>query len=91
MGRKTAFNPAWKNTYSWINAVPGDDHSAFCKVCKKIFSVAAKGQGNIKEHAETEIHKKNEQTSLSHHKLQHYFSRKYINFFHSRIVQNDSV
>lgn len=55
--RQTSFNSKWLKIYSWINSVPDDSSKAYCKMCKSSFSIANKGEGNIKEHAERSKHK----------------------------------
>lgn len=67
--RFTSFNPNWKRNYLWIDAVSGDKYRAFCKYCKKSFSIAAKGEGCIKEHANTDKHKAAERDVASSHSM----------------------
>ena len=35
--RKTKFNNFWKETYTWISVVKGDEFSANCNIGKKKF------------------------------------------------------
>ena len=35
--RKTKFNNSWKETYTWISVVKGDEFSANCNIGKKKF------------------------------------------------------
>lgn len=67
--RKTTFNIEWTKKYPWINSVPKDNFKAYCKLCKKIFQIAGKGEGCVKEHAEGENHKRNERAAASSHSL----------------------
>lgn len=48
---RTVFNIKWKNVYPWLNSVPNDEFKAYCKLCKRIFSISGKGEGCVKEHA----------------------------------------
>lgn len=75
--RNTAFNPKWKKSYSWINSVDGDEFKAYCKLCKKVFSIAHKGEASIKEHAEGAKHKQFEKSTSSAQSLHHFFARTY--------------
>lgn len=69
--RQTSFNEKWMTKYSWINSVPDDKSKAYCKLCKRIFSISIKGEGNVKEHAEGIKHKNAE-------KGIHRFFRKFL-------------
>lgn len=72
MSKKT-FNLKWKDTYPWLNSVPKDNLSAYCKLCKKIFPIGGKGISCVKEHAESEDHKKAERA----HSIHRFFSRMF--------------
>ena len=37
--RKIKFNNSWKDMYTWIIVVRGDEFSANCNICNKKFSV----------------------------------------------------
>lgn len=82
--RKSSFNPNWKVTYPWINPVPNDNFKAYCKHCQKIFSVAGKGEGCVKEHAESGKHKDAERAATGSHSMQRFFSRTFL-FYSSHI------
>lgn len=85
--RKTAFNSEWKNRYPWINSVPKDNYTAYCKLCKKIFSIAGKGEGSVKEHAEGDNHKKIERAAANSQNLRRFFHRKFqFNNIMSRVI-----
>ena len=45
--RKTKFNISWKETYTWISVVRGDEFSANCNICNKKFSVHHGGISDI--------------------------------------------
>lgn len=55
--RKTTFNSKWLKNYPWIQSVENDNSKAFCKLCKKVFSISTKGEASIKEHADGIKHK----------------------------------
>lgn len=55
--KKTSFDSKWKTTYPWVNSVPKDNFSAYCKLCQKIFSLSGKGEDSLKEHAASVTHK----------------------------------
>lgn len=74
--RQSTFNSKWLKIHSWINAVPDDSSKAYCKLCKTIFSISTKGEGNVKQHAEGLKHKNAE-------KGLHRFFRKSIFRFNS--------
>lgn len=81
--RNTAFNPKWKEIYPWVNSVPKENYKAYCKLCKKIFSVAAKGEGCLKEHANSDKHKELDRSAVRSHSLDRYFSSMYFHSFDS--------
>lgn len=67
--RKTTFNSKWNEIYPWMNAVSKDDISAYCKYCKRIFSIPGKGEGCVRENAQSAKHKesaKHRATASSH-------------------------
>lgn len=74
--RRTLFNIKWKDIYPWINSVPDEEYKAYCKHCKKVFSVAGKGEGCVKEHADTAKHKEAERAVAISHSMQHFFNSK---------------
>lgn len=59
--RKTKFNNSWKETFTWISAVRGDDFSANCNICNKKFSIHHGGASDIKQHSQTDKHVKNQE------------------------------
>lgn len=75
--RKTSFNIKWKNIYPWIDSVSDDNFKAFCKLCKKTFSISSKGEGCIKEHSEGAKHKDAAKSTTSSQSLHRFFSRAY--------------
>lgn len=79
--RKTTFNNEWLKKYPWLNSVPRDHSSAFCKLCKKIFSVSGKGEGSVKEHADGDTHRRNERAASTSHNLQRFFPRMFLFVF----------
>lgn len=70
--RKTSFNTSWKKKYPWIDSVSGDQFRAFCKICNKSFSVSGKGEGSIKEHADTNKHQQAEKDVAGSHSMTKY-------------------
>ena len=69
MPRKTCFNKSWLSTGSvdsngdilsdWCSDVKSDSFSAYCKVCRKTFSIANMGSAQILSQAKCEKLKKN--------------------------------
>lgn len=74
--RRTVFNIKWKNVYPWLNSVPNDEFKAYCKLCKRIFSISGKGEGCVKEHALGEAHRNAEGAVANTRSLHHFFTRK---------------
>lgn len=74
--RKTSYNDNWNKTYSWISPVEKDKYSANCVLCKKSFSISGRGESAVKDHADTEIHKKNERAAVISKKVTSFFSRE---------------
>lgn len=81
--RNTAFNPKWKESYPWVNSVPKENYKAYCKLCKKKFSVAAKGESCLKEHANSNKHKESDRSAVRSHSLDRFFSSMYFFSFNS--------
>ena len=59
--RKTKFNNSWKETYTWISVVRGDEISANCNICHKKFSIHRGGISDIRQHRKTDKHVKNQE------------------------------
>uniref|UniRef100_A0A915IDS2 BED-type domain-containing protein n=1 Tax=Romanomermis culicivorax TaxID=13658 RepID=A0A915IDS2_ROMCU len=55
--KKVAFQSSWinpdlhKKWAEWLRAVPNDKHSAYCKLCKKSFSLSNMGRQAIVSHS----------------------------------------
>ena len=58
--RKTKFNNSWKETYTWISVVRGDEFSANCNVGNKKFSIHG-GISDIRQHSKTNKHVKSQE------------------------------
>ena len=58
--RKTKFNNSWKETYTWISVVRGDEFSANCNVGNKKFSMHG-GISDIRQHSKTDKHVKSQE------------------------------
>lgn len=54
--RLTKFNYKWKNIYAWIDSMPEDNHRAYCKLCKRDFSIGVRGENKVKEHQASRDH-----------------------------------
>ena len=54
--RKTKYNKNWESEYDWLQCCTGDQFSANCKLCKKIFSISGGGVAQVKSHACSKIH-----------------------------------
>ena len=59
--RKTKFNNSWKETYTWISVVRGDEFSANCNICSKKFLMHHCGISDIRQHSKTDKHVKNQE------------------------------
>lgn len=70
------YNNSWNKIYPWINSVPRDNFSAYCTLCKKSFSVSARGESAVKDHAKTELHQKNERSAEVSRKVTSFFTRE---------------
>lgn len=55
--------------------MPKDEFRAYCKLCNKIFSIARKGEGCVKEHALGDTHKNAEKAVANSQSLRHFFAR----------------
>lgn len=67
--------------------MPEDNFRAYCKLCKKIFSVAGKGEGCVKEHCESAKHKEAERAAVSSHSLNRFFF-KFVLIFLVKLLLN---
>lgn len=54
--RLTKFNADWLKKYSWVKK--HSEHEAFCTKCKLPFKIGIKGEGNLKDHANSKGHKR---------------------------------
>ena len=52
--RRTKFNNSWKETYTWISVVRGDEFSANCNICNKKFSIYHGGISDIRQLSKTD-------------------------------------
>ena len=60
---KTTYNSKWEEEYSWISRVAGGDSTkAHCKLCKKSFLVNSSGVAQVKSHARSELHQREEKS-----------------------------
>ena len=59
--RKIKFNSSWKETYTWISVVRGDEFSANCNIGNKKFSIQHGGISDIGQHSKTDKHVKNQE------------------------------
>lgn len=75
--RNTKFNIEWIKKYPWINSVPKDNFSAYCKLCKKIFSTAGKGEGSVKQHGDSVYHQKNQRSVAYSQPMHRFLPRTY--------------
>lgn len=57
--------------------MPDDIYKAYCKLCNKIFSVAGKGEGCVKDHAEGDNHKRLERDKNQTLSLHSFFASMY--------------
>ena len=56
--RKTKFDNSWKETYTWIGIVRGDEFSANSNIYNKKFSIHHGGI-SIRQHSKRDKHVKN--------------------------------
>lgn len=54
--RLKKFNYKWKIIYAWIDSMPEDIHRAYCKVCKRDFSIGGRGENKVKDHQASRDH-----------------------------------
>ena len=53
---KTTYCSYWEEESKWILKIKSDQCSAFCKVCKKPFSISESGIGEVKSHHRSKKH-----------------------------------
>ena len=61
--RKTKYNKLWESEFLWIQSCKGDEHLAFCKLCKKSFSISGSGIAQVRSHTNSKLHISREQES----------------------------
>ena len=49
-------NSLWKKDHSWLQKCKKDQFLAYCKICKKTFSVSGGGISLVKQHEKTKTH-----------------------------------
>lgn len=55
---KTRFSTDWTKTWSFITAVPGDQHSFRCTLCSKTLSCSHQGISDVKTHIARKTHQR---------------------------------
>ena len=54
--KQTKCNSLWEKDHSWLQKCKNDQFSAYCKICKKSFSVSGGGICLVKQHDNTKTH-----------------------------------
>ncbi|XP_051803049.1 uncharacterized protein LOC127533610 [Acanthochromis polyacanthus] len=57
--RLCKYREEWTRKYTWVTAAFGDVNKAFCKVCRKDFSISHGGESDLKSHASGKQHVNN--------------------------------
>lgn len=68
--RQTKYNPQWERDHFWIQKTKDDKFSAYCKICKKTFSVSGGGIALVKQHERTKVHESRIQESCNQRTFQ---------------------
>ena len=55
---KSSFSKDWTKTWSFITAVPGDQHSFQCTLCSKTLSCSHQGVSDVKTHIAGKTHQR---------------------------------
>ena len=54
--RQIKYNSLWEKDHSWLQKCKNNKFSAYCKICKKTFSVNGGGIYLVKQHEKTKTH-----------------------------------
>ena len=54
--RQTKDNTLWEKDHSWLQKCKNNQFSAYCKICKKAFSVSGGGICFVKQREKTKTH-----------------------------------
>lgn len=60
MARKCKFNTDWLSQHAWLEEDKNDKEKAKCKLCNSNFMISNKGYAGVKQHSDSQTHKKNE-------------------------------
>jgi hypothetical protein len=64
----------WEADFHWLQPVRDDVYKAHCTICKKIFSIAHSGKGDVKQHSTKECHVK-ANSATSSKQIDNFFTR----------------
>ena len=56
--RLVSYNKKWEEKHSWVKPVSGDQSRVFCTFCRREFSISHGGENDLKQHANTDMHKR---------------------------------
>lgn len=56
--RLTKYSTNWENDYNWLCIAESNEYKAFCRLCKKEFSISHGGLNDVVKHSKTSTHSK---------------------------------
>lgn len=54
--KKTNFSKSWEEKYGWVQEVADSKNDAWCKICKKMFSLSNMGEYALISHMQSKKH-----------------------------------
>lgn len=75
--KKTNFSKSWEEKYGWVQEVADSKNDAWCKICKKMFSLSNMGEYALISHMQSKKHLDCQNTKNWSVSLQ--FSKKFHN------------
>ncbi|XP_053396899.1 uncharacterized protein LOC123563982 [Mercenaria mercenaria] len=64
---------AWEQEFPWISKADNGLGFAFCKLCRRTFSVSHAGKNDVRKHGQTLVHSKTEKSELHTSNVRSYF------------------
>lgn len=89
--RLCVYRDQWENTYDFLSKVSGNPFKAFCKICRKEFSISHGGLNDIKRHTTGPDHQRLEKMSKKNQTLSTFLQRDILTTDDENIIAAELV